>query len=133
MADQRFDYPIPLYGSTLTVLVLDDFHDLSSQADALGVPDEDEEDFTMCRGVCWAAHFEKPPRPGASVARWVIAVKPRTYAEIVAHEATHFGLSVCGWHELHFSTKDNEQEVLCYIVGWAVEAVNDAIKAARQA
>lgn len=110
-------------------MVCDHFYDLHEQAEDLGIPDDNDtgEDLSMCRGVCWVAHFVKPPRKGASVARWVIAITPKADIEIVAHESTHAALSIAHWHRLNISGLESKQEELAYLVGWATRTTSEAI------
>jgi len=125
--DLRIDYPVELYHSTLTVLVVKSLKNISSKANKLGLDDDDTEDFSLARGLTWELPFLKPPRPGASCGRWVIALRGDVENDIVAHEATHAGLMLALWHGLPVSADPELQEPLAYVVGWASECAFDAL------
>jgi hypothetical protein len=125
VTDYRYDYTVEMYGSTLTVLVLDrfenvpDFHDAMrrcgikvTKADRNG-----DKGLFPCRALTFKRPFKKAPRPGASLARVVVVITQDTDIELLAHEATHAALFLSKWHGLPVSLKAKYQEPLAYLVG----------------
>ena len=139
MADQRFDFPVPLYDSTLTVVILDgvyvdDMEQFHASLAALGIPNDDEgEDPELFpfRALTWDAHFEAEPRPYASKGRWVVAFTRNVNPELLAHEALHVTLMLSQWHGLRVSEKPKNHEHLCYVQGWVTGRLHEALDRVR--
>ena len=133
--DRRFDFPVPLYDSTLTVVVLDGVYvdsmdDFHASLRALDIPnDDDDEDPELfpLRALTWDAHYELEPRPFASKGRWVVAITRNVNPEILAHEALHVTLMLARWHGLHVSSKPKHHEQLTYVQGWVTARLHEAL------
>jgi len=132
----RIDHPVPLFESTVTVLLLEgdvvvDEADFHRQLAAVGLAHEEGQDEHLMpfRGLTWDEHFETAPRPDSSRGRWIVAVTETTTLSTIAHEALHVVVKIAAWHGLPLDT-DND-EVLAYLQGWLTYEIFKDLTAPR--
>ena len=118
----QYHYPVPLFESRLTVMVGEGEVPDIMRAHKVPPPGG----FKAAR-----AGVMEYPWPKGSVdamtsrGGWLVVIHPEADIKLIAHESTHVAYYIAAWH--HLALGEENEETVCYLVGWAAQCIQDAI------